>query len=607
MGRKENPQRNKEKRTQNRSAKNYHPRRNLNGIREIPKADEVLQAPTPLFLMKLISWNMRGFNSPSKHRMLKNMIQLEKPAIVFLQETKSTKASLERILNKAWHGSRSVSVDAVGASGGLAIVWNPQILTLQDFHATHNFIQATFHLLGTELHGLLTNTYFPQYLHQKLEVLEALTALNATRQYPLWISGGDFNIITNLKEKKGGRMRLEEDSTGLKEFIQSNQLIDMQTSNGTFTWTNKHRGIHHIASRLDRFLISDNAIHMGGDFHTSILPQGGSDHWPIMLQWTRPGKQCNRPFRFETFWFTHPAFKEMVQAAWKSFIPPAGAKMFQFQQKLRHLKQVIKAWNKSQFGNILETRKSLEQNICSLQQTIILEGRTEELADKEHSLWTELEARRLQEEILWRQKSRIRWLKEGEKNTKFFHRSIIQRRMHNNIAFINNSQGDRLEKHEDIEKEFKEYFQEALKEQTGSRSSAIRSVTQHIPKIITEDQNQNLLKQVSMQEVEEAMAQLKDGKAPGPDGFTSNFFHESWDLISTEVLELVEESRSMHWLLPSLNSTFIALVPKGEEANTPDKFRPISLCNVIYKLISKLVANRLKPLLPLLILPEQTG
>eukprot|EP00253_Pinus_taeda_P027103 PITA_27103 len=266
----------------------------------------------------------------------------------------------------------------------------------------------------------------------------------------------------------------------------------------------------------------------------------------------------------------------MVQAAWKSFIPPAGAKMFQFQQKLRHLKQVIKAWNKSKFGNILETRKSLEQNMCTLQQTIIIEGRTEELADKEHSLWTELEARRLQEEIVWRQKSRI-------------------------------SHEDRLEKHEDIEKEFKDYFQEALKEQTGSRSSAIRSVTQHIPKIITEDQNQNLLKQVSMQEVEEAMAQLKDGKAPGRDGFTSNFFHEFWDLISTEVLDLVEESRSMHWLLPSLNSTFIALVPKGEEANTPNKFQPIALCNVIYKLISKVVANRLKPLLPLLILPEQTG
>jgi len=63
----------------------------------------------------------------------------------------------------------------------------------------------------------------------------------------------------------------------------------------------------------------------------------------------------------------------------------------------------------------------------------------------------------------------------------------------------------------------------------------------------------------------------------------------------------------MHWILPSLNSTFLALIPKGDESNTPDKYRPIALCNVIYKLISKVFASRLKPLLPLLISPEQTG
>jgi len=103
------------------------------------------------------------------------------------------------------------------------------------------------------------------------------------------------------------------------------------------------------------------------------------------------------------------------------------------------------------------------------------------------------------------------------------------------------------------------------------------------------------------------MAQLKDGKAPRPDGFTANFFHEFWDLIKAEVWELVEESRSTHWVLPALNSTFIALVPKEAESHKPEKYRPIALCNVIYKLISKVIANRLKPLLPLLISPEQTG
>eukprot|EP00253_Pinus_taeda_P005945 PITA_05945 len=115
------------------------------------------------------------------------------------------------------------------------------------------------------------------------------------------------------------------------------------------------------------------------------------------------------------------------------------------------------------------------------------------------------------------------------------------------------------------------------------------------------------MRPILIQEVDEAMAQIKEGKAPGPDGFTTTFFHAFWDLIKMEVWQIVEESRALRWLLPSLNSTFITLIPKEENSITPDKFRPIALCNVIYKVISKVIANRLKPLLPMLISLEQSG
>ena len=63
----------------------------------------------------------------------------------------------------------------------------------------------------------------------------------------------------------------------------------------------------------------------------------------------------------------------------------------------------------------------------------------------------------------------------------------------------------------------------------------------------------------------------------------------------------------MHWLLPSLNAIFIALIPKEDNVATLEKYRPIALCSVIYKVISKVIANRLKPLLPLLIWSEKIG
>lgn len=125
--------------------------------------------------------------------------------------------------------------------------------------------------------------------------------------------------------------------------------------------------------------------------------------------------------------------------------------------------------------------------------------------------------------------------------------------------------------------------------------------------MITEDQNWALRRKISLEEVEEAVRSMPNDKAPGPDGFTINFFKACWHFIKQEVWEVVEDSRQSKTILKSLNSTFIALIPKVEEANTPEKFRPIALCNVLYKIISKVIANRLKTILPGIISQEQSG
>lgn len=88
-----------------------------------------------------------------------------------------------------------------------------------------------------------------------------------------------------------------------------------------------------------------------------------------------------------------------------------------------------------------------------------------------------------------------------------------------------------MEKHEDIERELTNHFKTAHQAPPTGRQPAINEILQHIPRIITEEPNQLLLRLVTMLEVESASAQLKDGKGPGLDGFTSNFYHHFWDLI----------------------------------------------------------------------------
>lgn len=129
----------------------------------------------------------------------------------------------------------------------------------------------------------------------------------------------------------------------------------------------------------------------------------------------------------------------------------------------------------------------------------------------------------------------------------------------------------------------------------------------NIPKLVTPEHNVMLMRPIECKEVEEAVLQMEKGKAPGPNGFIVDFFQSYWDLVKEEIWEVVEESMRMGQVLTASNTTILSLIQKEHGADSPSKFRPISLCNVVLKIITKVMANRLKPLMPGLISPEQSG
>ena len=93
--------------------------------------------------------------------------------------------------------------------------------------------------------------------------------------------------------------------------------------------------------------------------------------------------------------------------------------------------------------------------------------------------------RKRQEEILWKQKSCIQWLKEGECNTKFFHRTVIQRRHCNRITHLVSDEGETLYSHADLETNLVDYFQDLLTEPIPDRQATINKVTRNIPSLVT--------------------------------------------------------------------------------------------------------------------------
>jgi exonuclease III len=557
--------------------------------------------------MKIISWNIRGLNGRSKQKLLRDLIIEEAPDVVMLQETKCTTEDINRLLPYYWKQGGAVSIDATGTAGGLAILWNTNSVLMDNFCTTRWSITADYRLIGSDKPGHLTTVYGPATPRDKQAFLGSLSYLSSLTQHHKWIVGGDFNIIRSLEEKKGGSRRLDRDSDAFNNLIDDLRLIDLEAINGTHTWTNRRTGTHQIACKLDRFLVSEPTIMDGTAMETTILNRTGSDHWPIQLWMEVPATPGKKPFRFEQFWLDHPDFQANIRGWWKEAEISHGTKMYRFQQKLKNLKQKLKSWNRHTFGNIFETKKQLTEQMNEIQCKIREQGFTEELKDQELKVNQQLEDRKRQEEILWKQKSRIQWLKEGDRNTKFFHRATIQRRHSNKITHLITEEGETLQSHADLETHLVGYFQDLLTEPLPDRSEAINQITKCVPALVTQEQNEALLRPFTIEEVDQALLDTPKCKAPGPDGFTSDFFHYCWQMIRTEVWEILEDSRITGEVLRAFNATFLALIPKEGQANRPKQYRPIALCNVIYKLLTKVIARRLKPILPTIISPEQSG
>jgi exonuclease III len=557
--------------------------------------------------MKIISWNIRGLNGRSKQKMLRDLIIAEAPDVVMLQETKCTTEDINRLLPYYWKQGGGVSTDAAGTAGGLALLWNTNTVLMENFCTTRWSITADYRLIGSDKPGHLTTVYGPATPRDKQAFLRSLSYLSSLTQHHRWIVGGDFNIIRGLEEKKGGSRRLDRDSGDFNSLIDDLRLIDLEAINGTHTWTNRRTGMHQIACKLDRFLVSEPLIMDGTATESSILNRTGSDHWPIQLWLDVPATPGKKPFRFEQFWLDHPDFQAKIQGWWKEAEIPYGTKMYRFQQKLKKLKQTLKSWNRHTFGSIFDSQKQLAEQMSEIQCRIREQGFTEELKDQEHKVNQQIADRKKQEEILWKQKSRIQWLKEGERNTKFFHRATIQRRQSNKITHLITEEGETLHSHADLETHLVDYFQDLLTEPIPDRSEAINQITRCVPTLVTKEQNEALLRPFTIEEVDQALQDTPKCKAPGPDGFTSDFFHYCWPMIRTEVWEILEDSRTTGEVLRAFNATFLALIPKEGQANRPKQYRPIALCNVIYKLLTKVIARRLKPILPTIISPEQSG
>jgi hypothetical protein len=364
-----------------------------------------------------------------------------------------------------------------------------------------------------------------------------------------------------------------------------------------FTWSNGREEGANVQCRLDRALANVEFIDRFSPIKVSHLPRFGSDHAAVLICLESPlsgnSRRRRRLFRFEESWTKEAQCEELIRNNW-------NYSSLSCLSKLESLQSLGNAFGDHNLGLIKKELFQIEERLKdqSLWSDSIDDHHRYKELEKEHS---ELLKR---QETMWRQRSRAVWLKDGDRNTKFFHNKANQRSKVNNIKKIKDENGVWWHGEEQVEKVFINYFEDLF---SSSNPSNIDETCEVVRGKLSDIHKGWCEMDYTIDEVNEALQQMHPLKAPGPDGLPALFFQKYWHIVGDEVQNLALNILNQNGQPHDINKTFLVLIPKCKNPSSPKDFRPISLCNVVMKIVTKVIANRLKATLVDVIDIEQSA
>ena len=479
--------------------------------------------------LRILSWNVRGGNDGAKRKVLKAFIKMQRANVVCLQETKLKEVS-NRMIRSLGVGRflEWVAIKAEGAFEGILIFWDTWVIQLLEKEEGQYTLSCRFKSLEENFNWVFTGVYGPTVHGRREDLWEELGAIRGLWGDP-WCLRGDFNAIRAPRERNRGGS-FTHSMRGFSQVTDELELKDIPMQGGLFTW--KGGPNNGSMARLDRFLITKEWDCRFGKVTQKILPRPIFDHSPMLLE---GGKwlNCPSPSRFENMWLKVEGFKELIRDWWQSF-EFRGTQSYVLMEKIKALKVKLKAWNKGVFGNVDEQKKFALKNVAlwddiESRRPLSESERQERMgAMKDFKKWA------IMEEISWRQKSREIWLKEGDRNTGFFHKMAKSHRKRNNIDRIRI--GDQwLTGIEEVKLGIVKAFKELLGDPGDLRASPeglnfsrlndMEALSLEVP--FTED------------EVDVALADLNGDKAPEPNGFMAAFWQFGWNVVKSDIMGAV--------------------------------------------------------------------
>jgi len=406
-----------------------------------------------------------------------------------------------------------VATDASGLSGGLAVLWDPSWIQASAFKCYAGIlISASIRGQSTSLKML--NIYAP--CRDRSPFWDRLFESELLDMDSVMLAG-DFNVTLNADEVWGaGRAHDRLGDRIRKEFLHR-KLIDIPQRKRMPTWDNKRIGTTFIAKRIDRFVIKADIIEEWGMPLFLTGEDGSSDHRPILLIWKEVTPRFGYSFKFNRAHLEEQEYNDIIKNKWTEIKESDMALYTTFREKIHRLKMITKDWQ------IRRKRKmGLRLAVIKRQLRDVLESSSFDgmsMEHKAHIFAIEKEKQKIlkEEEAVWRLKSRVLWLKQGDRNTKSFNKVANTRRNINSIWLIKNEKGESIHSQEVIYAEAVKFFQNQYSRRQSNIEDSLWAV-EYMPEMFDGQANDEFFRPITEEELHSVMKSFKKDKSPGPDG-----------------------------------------------------------------------------------------